>query len=54
MKQFPIFRGSRVIRFAGTLLTVSLLVTLRVETPAAIARRSTCGTMSAAVRLITH
>ena len=40
MKQFPIFRGSKVIRLAGTVLTVSLLVTLRVETP--------CGTSSGA------
>ena len=33
MKQFPIFRASRLIRLAGTVLTVSLLVTLRIETP---------------------
>jgi len=33
MKQFPIFRGSRLIRLAGTVLTVSLLVTLRIDTP---------------------
>lgn len=33
MKQLPTFRASKLIRLAGTLLTVSLLVTLRVETP---------------------
>ena len=33
MKQFPNYRASRLIRLAGTVLTVSLLVTLRVETP---------------------
>ena len=32
MKQFSTLRG-RLIRYAGTALTVSLLVTLRVETP---------------------
>ena len=33
MKQFPTFRASKLIRLAGTVLTVSLLVTLRIETP---------------------
>ena len=32
MKQYPTFRAS-LIRYATTALTVSLLVTLRVETP---------------------
>jgi hypothetical protein len=32
MKRLPNFR-SRLIRYASTALTVSLLVTLRVETP---------------------
>lgn len=32
MKQFRNFR-SHVLRYAGSVLTVSLLVTLRVETP---------------------
>jgi len=32
MKQFPIFRAGRLVRLAGTVLTVSLLVTLRIDT----------------------
>ena len=40
MKQFQNFRVRQLFRYAGTALTVSLLVTLRVETSCADSERS--------------
>lgn len=36
MKRFQNFSTSRLIRFASTALTVTLLITLRVETPCSL------------------